>query len=322
MPGNETRLRLAGQEKGSGEASRTSELAPERPHSEPLFLRLARLLDPSELEVAILREMRARVPQATAMISLDPTAARPSRSLDAHGIRRWKESERPVRSMAVVLTDQGESHGWIAFLDNAALRPHKAVAVAQLLELAAAAAIPARNARRHAAALELTLRDPLTGLYNRRAFDTLLEREEQRARRNSSALALIAIDVDRFKELNDSFGHAVGDRALITLGRVLIDAVRRSDVVARVGGDEFAIILPETSTSGANRIAARIRRLLSERPVEVAAEQAGLVVSISCGIAELNRTNGDAESMARDADAALYQAKRAGRNRVLQHARN
>lgn len=283
---------------------------------EPLLLRLARLLDPAELEVALLTELRTRIPHAVAMVSLDPGAIEPSRIADDQGVRRWRAGQPPPRLLAVPLSDEGEASGWIAYLDDAALRPHKAAAAAQLIEIAAAAAIPSRNARRHAVALELTLRDPLTGLYNRRAYSAFLEREEQRAQRTGAALSLAIIDLDYFKSLNDRYGHPIGDRALQTLARVLTDAVRRSDIVTRPGGDEFVVVLPDTPVSGAARIVARIRKRLSEMRLEVGAGIEPIQLAISCGIADLEAAGGDCEQLVRLADEALYEAKRAGRNQT------
>ena len=293
----------------------------ELPLREPLFLRLARMLDPADLETALLEEMRARLPQATAMVSLDPGSPEPSRVMDDQGIHRWRQAHRPPRLLAVPLSDLGDASGWIAYLDDAQLRQQKPNAAAHLLEIAAAAAIPARNARRHADALELTLRDPLTGLYNRRAYEAFLEREEQRARRGGQSLALILIDLDHFKSLNDTYGHPIGDRALLLLSQVLLDAVRRSDIVARPGGDEFSIVLPETGAAGAARIASRIRRRLGETPLICGSGIEPFHLSISCGIADLDDARGEAETMIHLADKALYEAKRSGRNQVLRAAR-
>ncbi|MFN7967163.1 MAG: GGDEF domain-containing protein [Acidobacteriota bacterium] len=223
--------------------------------------------------------------------------------------------------LAVPLSDQGEASGWIAYLDDAQLRQHKPNAAAHLLEIAAAAAIPARNARRHADALELTLRDPLTGLYNRRAYEAFLEREEQRARRGGQPLSLILIDLDYFKSLNDTYGHPLGDRALLLLSQVLVDTVRRSDIVARPGGDEFAVVLPEIGAAGAARIASRIRRRLVETPLTCGRGIEPIQLSISCGIADLDNARGEAEAMIHLADKALYEAKRSGRNQVLRATR-
>jgi diguanylate cyclase (GGDEF)-like protein len=127
---------------------------------------------------------------------------------------------------------------------------------------------------------------------------------------------LAIIDLDYFKSLNDRYGHPIGDRALQTLARVLTDAVRRSDIVTRPGGDEFVVVLPDTPVSGAARIVARIRKRLSEMRLEVGAGIEPIQLAISCGIADLEAAGGDCEQLVRLADEALYEAKRAGRNQT------
>lgn len=318
MAGKDTRRGLR---RAASERQPSAEVARRLPEpSDPLFLRLARLLDPTELETEILLELSQRIGGATALISLDPLAAEPSRLADETGVRRWRERDGAPRVLAVPLSDRGEAVGWIGYLDDSRLRPRKAAATAHLLEVAAAAAIPAHNARRHAAALELTMRDPLTGLYNRRAFDAFLQREEQHAIRTGKPLALIAIDLDFFKQLNDSFGHQAGDAALRHFSRILTEAVRRSDIVARPGGDEFTVLLPETPASGAARIASRLRKMLAAEPLCVAPGHDPIVIGVSCGIADLQQAAGDRDTLQRLADGALYDAKRSGRNQVLRTA--
>ena len=153
--------------------------------------------------------------------------------------------------------------------------------------------------------------DELTGIYNRRHFETRLELEIQRARRYGAPLALLMIDVDNFKQLNDNYGHLVGDRVLYGLARECESCLRTSDVFCRYGGDEFVIIAPETSAQAAMAMARRMRQKIDA----IRAGQAFETLGISVGIAVWDdsfKRNGDFIDAV---DSALYRAKRAGRNR-------
>ena len=159
--------------------------------------------------------------------------------------------------------------------------------------------------------------DSLTGLPNRRQFDATLNKEWYRALRDAAPLALLMIDVDRFKSLNDRFGHPVGDAFLAQVGRVIRDNVRRAgDLAARYGGEEFAVILPGTVSTGAIEIAEHIRRAVAATDTRTLVA-GGYPLSVSIGVAAMvPLAGGGSASLIHSADAALYQAKRAGRNRV------
>ena len=159
--------------------------------------------------------------------------------------------------------------------------------------------------------------DALTGLPNRRQFDATLNKEWYRALREASPLALLMIDVDRFKSLNDRFGHPVGDAFLARLGRVIRENVRRAgDMVARYGGEEFAVILPGTVSTGALEIAEHIRHAVAATDTRNIVA-GGYPLSVSIGVAAVvPLAGGGSAALIHSADAALYQAKRMGRNRV------
>lgn len=163
----------------------------------------------------------------------------------------------------------------------------------------------------------LAIEDPLTSVPNRRHFDRTIQSEWKRAVRNGSLISLLLIDVDRFKDFNDLYGHLEGDNCLRKIGRLVADACRRaSDTVARIGGEEFAIILPGTPASGAFETAERLREDVMRQGIGHAAN-APLVVTISIGCATFIPTEGsEATEIIAAADAALYAAKNAGRNRV------
>jgi diguanylate cyclase (GGDEF)-like protein len=155
--------------------------------------------------------------------------------------------------------------------------------------------------------------DPLTGLPNRRAFEEALAREVARARRSGAALGLVTLDVDHFKRVNDVHGHAAGDSVLRVVARRMASVAREGDLVARIGGEEFAAVLPGADLDATAEAAERIRAKVGEASVDVSS--AKLAVTVSAGAAVLAPGEDGAALQAR-ADARLYDAKRTGRDRV------
>ena len=151
--------------------------------------------------------------------------------------------------------------------------------------------------------------DALTGLANRRALEEILSAEISRAQRFAHDLAVVVLDLDRFKEINDSFGHAAGDVMLRAVSRLLTSLARQGDTVARWGGEEFVVVLPETDLPGAQRFAERLRRTIESHEV------GEMSTSASCGVATMLPED-SAEELLGAADRALYQAKANGRNRT------
>jgi diguanylate cyclase (GGDEF)-like protein len=158
-------------------------------------------------------------------------------------------------------------------------------------------------------ALELSRHDPLTGLANRRAFDAFLSTNLALAARHHHALSLLMLDVDRFKSYNDEYGHAAGDEVLKRVAELLLAHSRDTDLVARTGGEEFAIVLPETDTAGATAFGERIRAAVE------GSREFMHPVTVSIGIASASDRLTPA-ALSKECDAELYRAKRAGRNRV------
>ena len=156
--------------------------------------------------------------------------------------------------------------------------------------------------------------DLLTGLVNRQGFDERFEVELERARRSAQPMALVLADIDGFKELNDRFGHPAGDIALTAVGRLASGAVRTIDTMARIGGDEFAAILPATGAEGAFELAERLRD-----GVPHLRNGYGEPLTMSFGIVEFPLHGQTREALVRAADRALYQAKGLGRNRSVVH---
>ena len=163
------------------------------------------------------------------------------------------------------------------------------------------------------ALVETARTDELTGLPNRRAFNQELTKALARAKRHDESLALVMLDLDHFKDVNDRFGHPVGDDVLARASAVLQDAVRAGDTAARVGGEEFAVVLPAAGGDSSLMLAERIRK-------RIAAEfsEHGPALTASIGLVDTPSAESvDAVELMRRADQALYAAKRGGRNRVV-----
>ncbi len=161
----------------------------------------------------------------------------------------------------------------------------------------------------------LAMIDPLTGVYNRRTMTELANRAIASAQRHARPLSLLTIDIDYFKRINDEFGHEAGDQALCAVVDVMQDALRQSDLIARLGGEEFVVILPDTDESDARLLAERVRHRVEDSGFTASGWPAPLRVSI--GVGALGPAAGDLQSLLRETDRALYTAKRAGRNRVV-----
>jgi diguanylate cyclase (GGDEF)-like protein len=162
----------------------------------------------------------------------------------------------------------------------------------------------------------LSIRDPLTGLFNRRYTEETLDREIRRAARSQESLAVLMMDVDHFKRFNDTFGHQAGDQVLREIGKVLATHTRGGDVVSRMGGEELLAILPSARAPDAERKAEELRAEISKLRLLQAGRDLG-EVTVSIGVALYPQHGVNAEELFRAADAALYAAKRAGRDRVV-----
>ena len=157
--------------------------------------------------------------------------------------------------------------------------------------------------------------DALTGLSNRHAMDETFPREVNRCLQDEQPVSLIMIDVDRFKNFNDKFGHVAGDRALSAVAHVLQKQFRPRDLLVRYGGDEFAVLLPGVATHEAMLIADRVRLAVSGSTESSSDSLIQVPVKVSMGVAELEK-HGTWQKLLRSADTALYRAKNAGRNTV------
>jgi two-component system, cell cycle response regulator len=164
--------------------------------------------------------------------------------------------------------------------------------------------------------IEMAAIDALTGLYNRRFMERQLSALALAATNRGKPLAVLVIDVDYFKSINDNHGHDVGDRVLQELAARIKDGVRNLDLPCRTGGEEFIAILPDADRAVAMRVGERLRKFVSAKPFNAGAKTGPLPITVSIGIAFFEGVNDTMEALLKRADEALYQAKRDGRNRV------
>src|SRR5881394_1441901 len=213
--------------------------------------------------------------------------------------------------LAVPVPGESEALGFLIVYSRSADHRFAEEEIRELEELAQRAGPAIENARRFREARQLADLDALTGLHNRRYFHETLAREVARAHRYRRKLALVVFDLDDFKAINDRIGHLAGDGVLAETAERVKDVVRTADVACRVGGDEFAVILPESSTGDADQLYHRLLGAISNRPVG----QAGRL-SVSAGIAQL-REEDDPTTFFERADEALYRAKEHGKAQVV-----
>ncbi len=213
--------------------------------------------------------------------------------------------------LAVPLPGETSTLGYLTVFTRTKGHQYSDDDVRQLETLALRAGPAIENARRFREARQLADLDALTGLHNRRYFHETLARECSRAHRYERKLSLIIFDLDDFKEINDRIGHLAGDSVLSEAAERVRDVVRTADIACRVGGDEFAVILPESSLDDADQLYRRIQNAISSRPLG----QGGKLF-LSAGVAEL-RAEDDPVAFFQRADDALYRAKEAGKGRVV-----
>jgi diguanylate cyclase (GGDEF)-like protein len=259
----------------------------------------------------------ARVTLARALrpphISLPPEATLVVSSSGAASDRSRVVAAVPLAAHAWVVA--GEPVSAVTARSTAYLRR---LLVAALLTFLVGAFVATRLLRPVAAIVdelsERAERDGLTGLANRRELDERLREELQRAARYEMHLALVLVDVDDFKQLNDRHGHQFGDRVLQAVAGVLASSVRELDITARYGGEEFAIVMPGTAASGATRVAEHVRVALTELDL-VAPDGTRAAVTASFGVADFP-SSATLDELVESADRCLYEAKRSGKNRV------
>jgi diguanylate cyclase (GGDEF)-like protein len=214
--------------------------------------------------------------------------------------------------LAVPVRGEADAIGFVAVYSRSPSHRFEEETIRELEELAKRAGPAIENARRFREARQLADLDALTGLHNRRYFHETLAREVARAHRYGRQLALIVLDLDDFKAINDRIGHLAGDAVLAETAERVRDIVRSADIPCRVGGDEFAVILPESTASDADLLYHRLHGAVSSRPVG----QAGRL-QLSAGVAEL-QADDDPTTFFERADEALYRAKELGKGQVFE----
>ena len=221
-------------------------------------------------------------------------------------------------AMCVPMLAQGEALGVLHLVGATGLGDRVFTSIAQRLAVAAAesCALALASIRLREKLADQSLRDALTGLYNRRYAEETFEREIARARREASLVSVLMLDLDHFKRLNDGFGHDAGDTALREAATVLVECVRTSDVVSRIGGEEFLVLLPGASLEAALRKSETMREKL--KGLELFHRGRRLPpLTFSAGAATFPASGETPEALLRAADAALYEAKHAGRDRTI-----
>lgn len=232
-----------------------------------------------------------------------------------HQLSKLARDEGILGFICLPLTSRADRLGVIYFYraDRDSFEPEEIELLTIFAQLAAQAV---ENARLHARTDREARTDALTGLLNRRVFDRRLDEEQRRAARYGKPYALMMIDIDHFKRINDSYGHPAGDAVLKTVGRVLTEQFRDVDIVARYGGEEFVAILPEIGGTTAKGVAKRVCRAIAGTPFTLP-DGREIGVTVSIGVSCYPSCAVDAAAAVDTADQALYTAKLAGRNRVL-----
>jgi len=223
---------------------------------------------------------------------------------------RLELGERASHSAGYRLNHDGEFLGELTFRRNQRFSEDE---LGQLESLLASLLFPLRNALLYRAALQTALRDPLTETGNRIAMEQTLKREVDIARRNLQPLSVLMVDIDHFKRINDTHGHIVGDQALKAVASALKDSLRNVDMVFRYGGEEFMVLLSNTSREAASMVGERLR--LAVLGIQYLVENRAIELSVSLGCASL-LPGESMDSLLRRADNALYVSKREGRNRL------
>jgi diguanylate cyclase (GGDEF)-like protein len=217
--------------------------------------------------------------------------------------------------LAVPLRSKGRVLGVIELVNGPDATPFAPADLATLRTVADYAAIAIDNAQAYERIRELTVVDEHTGLYNARHLFRALEAESARAARYGRPFAVVFLDLDRFKEVNDRHGHQAGSAALREVGELLRGALRQADVPIRYGGDEFVLLLPECDHARAVQVAERVRRMLESTPL-LAGRGLEVRLTASFGVASFPEDGSTAEDLLARADRAMYRAKAAGRNVV------
>jgi diguanylate cyclase (GGDEF)-like protein/PAS domain S-box-containing protein len=222
----------------------------------------------------------------------------------------------PAGYLCVPLVVQGDTFGVLSFSNGVSAEAQPTSQQQLAITIGEAIKLALSNLRLKDELREQAVRDPLTGLFNRRYLEDSLMRELHRARRGSGLLCLVMLDLDQFKQFNDSFGHSAGDQMLRALAQLLQQHLRDSDILCRYGGEEFVLVLPDSSLADTLERVEQVRVLVKDLRVGPG-EQMLQPVTLSAGVAGAYEHGFDARELLRAADNAMYAAKRAGRDRIV-----
>jgi diguanylate cyclase (GGDEF)-like protein len=263
-----------------------------------LGLQLQTSLEPQRILGLFFREIQRLVPLDALSYEHQPSDL------------RLQFGQRGHHSISYNLSHEGEQLGELVFRRNQRFSEQDQ---GNLESLLSALLFPMRNALLYRAATQSALRDPLTETGNRIAMDQTLQREIEMSRRHSQPLSLLMLDIDHFKQINDTYGHSAGDDVLKAVAASIKDQLRNVDMVFRFGGEEFLILLSNTSREAAAMVGERLRFAAQAQDYVADGKVIELTVSLGCSTLLPGES---AESLLRRADSALYVAKREGRNRL------
>jgi diguanylate cyclase (GGDEF)-like protein len=233
------------------------------------------------------------------------------------GVTRVAAEPRAATQVSVPLVVQGRVLGVLSVYERESGEPFTLEDVTVLADFAVHAAVAVENVQLHEEAERLSLTDAVTGTWNFRYFERRLEQELERSRRFGRLFALLLLDIDHFKAVNDRHGHQLGDEVLVEMTRRITAIVRDIDTFARYGGEEFVLILPETNLVGGIAVAEKLRGAVSSAPFAARSAGGGVHLTVSVGIACYPEHATTTAELLRAADTAMYEAKRRGRNRVM-----
>jgi diguanylate cyclase (GGDEF)-like protein/PAS domain S-box-containing protein len=218
--------------------------------------------------------------------------------------------------LCLPLTVQGETLGVLSLLENPSRKGRYPIGLQQLvMTVGETIKLSLSNLKLRDELRQQAIHDPLTGLFNRRYLDETLPRELHMAQRRNAPLSVVMLDLDDFKQFNDSFGHGPGDSLLREFGRVLREHLRKSDISCRFGGDEFVLVLPDSPIADTQERLEQIRIFLKGLPIHYGEQVFGMI-TLSAGIAQTPEHGTTASELLRAADEAMYAAKQAGRDRT------
>ena len=289
-----------------------------------------------EVDLCLVYLLKEHVPEAKSMVSTEPITTLSQYTLGKEG-GEWVVENPKVLNVSEIKKDSRFTHledkiDYASVLAVPLIVGARVIGVLMcasekrrdfsrddvnfLSTLGFQAAIAIENARLYQETQELTVTDSLTGLYNIRRFNEQIAQEIMRAERYERSVSLLFIDVDNFKQYNDANGHISGDIVLHKIASVLKKSSRAADQVYRYGGEEFCVIIPETTKGYALTIAGRLRTLIEETQFDGEEKQPTGKITVSIGVASYPNDAQDAETLVDRADKAMYEAKRAGRNKV------